>query len=103
MPTDPIRALTMPKFGLTMREGTVATWRVAQGDSLLRGDELADIETDKITNVLEAPVDGVLRRQVAPEGTTLPVGALIGVMAPGDVSEDAIEAFIAAFQPVLPA
>ncbi len=99
MPTDGIRALTMPKFGLTMKEGKVVRWAVAEGDTLARGDEVVDIETDKITNALEAPLAGVLRRQVAPEGTTLPVGALIGVMAPAAVADAQIEAFISAFKP----
>lgn len=99
MPTDGIRALTMPKFGLTMKEGKVVKWSAAEGDVLARGDEVADIETDKITNALEAPVAGVLRRQVAAEGTTLPVGALIGVMASADVADAQIEAFVSDFKP----
>jgi pyruvate dehydrogenase E2 component (dihydrolipoamide acetyltransferase) len=94
-----IRALTMPKFGLTMTEGKVAKWSASVGDSLSKGDEVADIETDKITNALEAPVAGLLRRQVADEGTTLPVGALIGVIADGDVSDDKIDAFVSGFEP----
>lgn len=99
MSIDGIRALTMPKFGLTMREGTVAKWRVAEGERVSRGDELLDIETDKIANVLEAPADGLLRRQVASEGSVLRVGALVGVMAPADVAEAQIDAFVSAFQP----
>ena len=97
--SDNIRALTMPKFGLTMKEGKVAKWSASVGDSLVRGDEVADIETDKITNALEAPVKGLLRRQVVEEGTTLPVGALIGVIADGDVPDDKIDAFVAEFEP----
>ncbi|GGO50354.1 Biotin-requiring enzyme [Roseovarius pacificus] len=99
MAGDMIRALTMPKFGLTMKEGKVAKWSVAEGDRLSKGDEVADIETDKITNALEAPVGGVLRRKVAEEGATLPVGELIGVMADEDVPDDEVEAFISGFEP----
>ena len=97
--SEKIRALTMPKYGLTMKEGKIAKWSVSVGDSLSKGDEVADIETDKITNALEAPVAGQLRRQVAQEGTTLPVGALIGVIAAGDIPDDKIDAFVSGFEP----
>ena len=97
--SDKIHALTMPKYGLTMKEGKVAKWSVSVGDSLSTGDEVADIETDKITNALEAPVVGQLRRQVAEEGITLPVGALIGVIADGEVRDDKIDAFVSDFKP----
>lgn len=97
--SDKIHALTMPKYGLTMKEGKVAKWSVSVGDSLSKGDEVADIETDKITNALEAPVAGQLRRQVAEEGITLPVGALIGVIADGEVPDDKIAAFVSDFKP----
>ena len=97
--SDNIRALTMPKYGLTMKEGKIAKWSASVGDSLTRGDEVADIETDKITNALEAPVAGFLRRQVAEEGTTLPVGALIGVIAGEEVPDDKIDAFVLEFEP----
>ncbi len=99
MSNDKIRALTMPKFGLTMKEGTVVKWSASEGDALSRGDEVLEIETDKITNALEAPISGVLRRQVAPEGATLPVGALIGVMGPADVPNEQIDAFVSDFEP----
>jgi len=57
-----------------------------------------DIETTKITNACESPVAGILRRIVAQPGETLPVGALIAVVAPADESEAAIDAFVAEFQ-----
>ncbi|MFT8641682.1 MAG: acetoin dehydrogenase dihydrolipoyllysine-residue acetyltransferase subunit [Acetobacter orientalis] len=91
-------ALTMPKFGLAMTEGKLASWTVDVGQATKQGDELADIETSKITSGYESPAAGVLRRQVAQAGETLPVGALIGVLADADATEAELDAFITKFQ-----
>lgn len=99
MTSDKIRAVTMPKFGLTMTEGKLGKWSVAEDASLAKGDEVAEIETDKITNAVEAPAAGVLRRKVAEEGTTLAVGGLLGVIADADVSDEDIDAFVSGFEP----
>jgi pyruvate dehydrogenase E2 component (dihydrolipoamide acetyltransferase) len=88
----------MPKWGLSMQEGTVVDWAKAEGDPVAEGDSLVDVETSKITNVFEAPAAGTLRRIVASAGETLPVGALLAVMAPGDVSDGEIDAFVTDFQ-----
>ncbi|QHE86223.1 biotin/lipoyl-containing protein [Hydrogenophaga sp. BPS33] len=94
-----IQALTMPKLGLTMKEGTVAAWHVVPGAVIEAGQRVFDVETEKVTNECEAQAAGVLRRQVAAQGTVLPVGALIGVIAAGNVSEEEIDRFVAGFQP----
>ncbi len=91
--------VTVPKWGIEMQEGTVTGWQVSTGSALKKGDELIDIETDKIVNTMEAPVDGVLCRQLAQEGDTLKVGELLGVIATDEALESDIDAFIAAFQP----
>lgn len=67
-----ITALTMPKFGLAMTEGKLASWTVPVGQSVQQGDELADIETTKITSSYESPAAGVLRKQVAEAGKPCP-------------------------------
>lgn len=95
-----ISPLTMPKLGLTMKEGAVAAWHVEPGGTVTEGEPVADIETSKITAGYDAPVTGTLRRQVAALGQVLPVGALIGVVADPDVPKEAVDAFIAGFKPL---
>lgn len=90
-----IKTLEIPKWGLSMEEGTIAQWLIKEGDSFNKGDEICEIETTKIVNVLEAPFTGTLRKILAKDGDTLPVGGLIAVCADSEVSDAEIEKFIA--------
>jgi pyruvate dehydrogenase E2 component (dihydrolipoamide acetyltransferase) len=92
-----VTPIRMPKWGLSMQEGTIVSWWKQEGAPVAEGDDLVDIETSKITNVFEAPQAGTLRRIVAQQGETLPVGALIGVVAGEDASDTDIDAFVADF------
>jgi pyruvate dehydrogenase E2 component (dihydrolipoamide acetyltransferase) len=93
-----IVAVRMPKWGLSMQEGAIVDWWKTEGDQVGEGDDLVDIETSKITNVCESPGAGVLRRIVAKPGQTLPVGALIAVLADEAAADTELDAFIADFQ-----
>jgi pyruvate dehydrogenase E2 component (dihydrolipoamide acetyltransferase) len=93
-----IQPIVMPKWGLAMQEGMLATWHVAEGQEVTKGQEIADIETSKIANTFESPVSGPLRRRLVGEGETVLVGALLAVVAEPSVADDAIEAFVADFQ-----
>ena len=92
-----VTAITMPKWGLTMTEGTVVGWLKQQGQRFAEGEEILEIETPKITNVVEASSGGSLRRIVAQPGVTLPVGALLAVVAADHVPEAEIDTFVAGF------
>jgi pyruvate dehydrogenase E2 component (dihydrolipoamide acetyltransferase) len=93
-----ITPLVMPKWGLEMREGTIAGWLVDEGTRIEVGTPVVDVETDKISNAVEAPDPGLLRRKVAKDGETLPVKALLGVLAESEVSDADIDAFVAAYE-----
>ncbi|GGJ06929.1 dihydrolipoamide acetyltransferase component of pyruvate dehydrogenase complex [Saccharopolyspora subtropica] len=89
-----INLIEVPKWGLSMEEGTITRWLVAEGTRFRKGDPICEVETSKITNEMEAPFDGVLRRVVAREGETLPVGAPMAVSAEEDVADSEIDAFL---------
>jgi len=80
-----------------MEEGTLINWLVNEGDVVSVGDEIAEIESSKIVNVLETHIAGTVRRKVLQEDETLPVGGLLAVIADTDVTEDAIDAFISSY------
>jgi pyruvate dehydrogenase E2 component (dihydrolipoamide acetyltransferase) len=96
-----IHSIVMPKWGLAMEEGIVTAWHIAEGATIAKGQEIADIETSKIANVFESLVSGKVRRLVAQTGETLPVGALLAVVADDGVGDADIEAYVAKFNEAL--
>ena len=94
-----LTAFTMPKWGIEMTEGVVAEWMVAEGQAYARGDVLTLVESDKISNEIEAEAPGVMCKLVATPGETYPVGALLAVIGDEAAAGDEIEAFVSAFKP----
>ena len=82
--------VVMPQMGYDMREGTVVRWYKQEGETVDRGEVIADIETDKATVEFEAYTGGVLGRIVAQEGVAVPVGDLIAIITePGEALPNA--------------
>lgn len=77
-----------------MEEGTIAQWLIEEGTQFSKGQEICEIETTKIVNVLEAPFDGLLRKIIAKDGDTLVVGGVIAICADAQVSDTEVEAFV---------
>jgi len=84
--------VTMPKWGLSMQLGKITAWVVGEGDEVSVGDDLADIETEKINGTLEAADAGTVRRIVARVGEDVPVSGTIALIAPADVTEEELDA-----------
>jgi len=80
--------ITMPKWGMSMKEGKVTKWLKNEGETIEKGEPLFEVETEKITNQVEATDSGVLFQIVVQAGTTVPVGAIVAVIAaPGEQPE----------------
>ncbi len=94
--SERLDAVTIPKWGIEMTHGTIVAWHKEVGDAVTAGEEIVDIETDKIVNSFEARTSGTLVRILAEIGAELPVGQLIGVIAPEWVTEAVVDAFVAA-------
>jgi len=71
----------MPKFGLTMETGTITRWYKKEGEKVEKGDPLLEVETEKITNNVEAFGEGWLKKILVQEGESAPVGNIIAYIA----------------------
>lgn len=81
MPTA--TAISMPRLGMTMEEGTVVAWPVAEGSPVEKGRVVLVIESEKSEVEIEAPVSGVLRHVYVEPGETVPCGTLLGAITAG--------------------
>ena len=87
----------MPKWGIEMQQGTLTEWHVQEGETVTKGQLIALIETDKITNEMEADAPGVVHKVVVPEGEVKTVGELLAILGDEGESSESIEVFLAAF------
>jgi pyruvate dehydrogenase E2 component (dihydrolipoamide acetyltransferase) len=71
----------MPKLGFDMAEGTLAKWVKSENDTVEKGEILAEIETDKATVEVESSFTGIVFKHLVKEGTAVPIGTAIAVVA----------------------
>lgn len=76
--------VVMPQMGYDMREGKVVKWLKKEGDTVHRGEPLAEIETDKAVVEMPASGEGVVRKILVAEGVTVPVGKAIAIIGTAD-------------------
>src|SRR5215208_1599031 len=69
--------ITMPRLSDSMEEGTILKWMVSEGDEVEKGQEIAEIETDKANMTYESDTAGTVIELVASEGDTLALGEVI--------------------------
>lgn len=73
--------VVMPKFGLTMTEGTIQQWFKAEGDAITAGEALFEVETEKVLYEIEAPADGTVAKLLYPVEAVVGVGLPVAVLA----------------------
>jgi pyruvate/2-oxoglutarate dehydrogenase complex dihydrolipoamide acyltransferase (E2) component len=74
----------MPPLGDSSDEATLLKWLKNEGDPVQKGENIVEIETDKVTLEVEAYGSGVLRKIIVPAGETVEVGMLLGIIAAPD-------------------
>ena len=88
--------VVMPKFGLTMQEGTIQQWFKSEGEPIKAGEPLYEVETEKVLYEVEAPADGVVAKQLYPAEATVACATVVAVIAVAGEDPAAVAARYAA-------
>src|SRR6187455_1986074 len=78
--------IRVPTLGESVTEATVARWLKQAGERVERDEPVVELETDKVTLEVPAPAAGVIGEISAPEGSNVPVGAVLATIADGGVA-----------------
>src|ERR1700745_2243853 len=70
-----------PSLGESITEATVSKWLKRPGEAVAADEPVAELETDKVTLEVPAPIAGTLAEILAEEGSNVPVGAVLGRIA----------------------
>ena len=77
--------VVMPKWGLSMKTGLIIQWLKGEGDRIEEGEALLEVESEKMTAVVEAPASGILARILHPAGSEVPITEVIAMITgPGE-------------------
>ncbi len=79
-----MKTIIMPQLGRSMEEGKILRWLKHEGDTVKKGESLAEVETDKVNIEIEAFASGVLRKILVQEGESAPIGAQIALIGSAD-------------------
>ena len=81
--------VTIPNLGYTMTVAKILDWKKSVGDLIEFDEPLLEIETDKVTYLIEAPAGGVLKAVLVNVGDEVPVGGIVAIIAAADEEIDA--------------
>ena len=81
------KRVVMPQLGESVHEGTISKWLVKPGDKVVEFEPMLEVDTDKVSAEVPAPVTGILREILAKEGQTVQAGAEIAVVEVGGDGE----------------
>ncbi len=95
MPTD----IVMPQMGESIVEGTITKWLKKPGDKVQRDEPLFEISTDKVDAEIPAPASGILQEIKIPEGATVQINTIVGIISDGDGAAPAAKPAAAAPPP----
>lgn len=79
-----VTKILMPRLSLTMKTGLVSYWYKKEGDAVVKGEPVVEVNTEKVVYDVEAPADGVLRKILALVGAEVPVAEVLGVITAPD-------------------
>lgn len=74
--------IRLPQWGMGMQEGTIVRWLKAEGDTVEKGEDIVEVESAKVSEMVQAPAAGRLARLFAGEGETVPVQAVLAELEP---------------------
>ncbi|HEV2217800.1 MAG TPA: dihydrolipoamide acetyltransferase family protein [Candidatus Dormibacteraeota bacterium] len=84
--------VVMPQLGESVHEGTISKWLVKPGDKVVEFEPMLEVDTDKVSAEVPAPVTGILKEILAKEGQTVQAGAEIAVVELGGDGKAAVAA-----------
>src|SRR2546429_824828 len=94
VPQGRLRAIArgvMPELGESVHEGTISKWLVKPGDKVVEFEPMLEVDTDKVSAEVPAPVTGILKEILAKEGQTVQAGAEIAVVELGATAGEAAD------------